>query len=128
MLKRSDAGWWQFVAGGGEDSESPLQAAERETLEETGLPADGRLIPLDSLAVIPRDCFAAADSGEWGAEVIAIPEYCFAIEVGDSALVLSGEHTEARWVSSDEACCLLKWDSNRNALWKVKERVKKQRS
>ena len=30
VLRRSDADYWQFVAGGGEDDETPLQAARRE--------------------------------------------------------------------------------------------------
>jgi dATP pyrophosphohydrolase len=126
ILKRSDAGWWQFVAGGGEDNESPRQAAERETKEEIGISANGRLVQLDSMATIPKNCFAAADS--WGPEVYDIPEYCFAIETGDSALVLSGEHTELRWGPYGEACSLLKWDSNRNALWELNERLKKKDS
>ena len=37
LLKRSDAGYWQFVAGGGEDKEAPEQAAIREATEELGL-------------------------------------------------------------------------------------------
>ena len=122
VLKRRDAQYWQFVAGGGEDDESPEQAAERETKEEIGIAANGRLLQLDSVATVPKDCFAAADS--WGQEADVIPEHCFAIDAGDSALTLSGEHSEVRWVSYEEACALLKWDSNRNALWELNERLR----
>jgi len=123
ILKRSDAEYWQFVAGGGEGDESPVQAAERETKEEIGVEASGRLFRLDSMAMVPKSCFAAADS--WGPAVYVIPEYCFAIDASDAVLVLSGEHTEARWVSYDQACALLQWDSNRTALWELNERLKK---
>jgi len=126
VLKRRDAGYWQFVAGGGEDDEFPAQAAQRETKEEIGIAANGRLLQLDSMATVPKKCFAAAD--HWGQEVYVIPEYCFAIDAGASALALSGEHTEVRWVSYDQACSLLKWDSNRNALWELNERLKKKGS
>ncbi|WP_077653784.1 NUDIX domain-containing protein [Salinivibrio kushneri] len=34
--KRSDNGVWQVISGGGEDSESFLEAAKRELKEETG--------------------------------------------------------------------------------------------
>ena len=90
VLKRSDAQYWQFVAGGGEDDESPQQAAERETKEEIGIGANGRLLQLDSMATVPKKCFAAATS--WAQELYVIPEYCFAIDAGDSALALTGEH------------------------------------
>lgn len=30
IFKRSDALYWQFIAGGGEDKETPLEAAKRE--------------------------------------------------------------------------------------------------
>jgi dATP pyrophosphohydrolase len=73
------------------------------------------------MATVPKDSFAAADS--WGPEVFVIPEYCFAIEVRDSVLVLSAEHTEGRWASYGEARVLLRWDSNRNALWELNERL-----
>ena len=46
VLKRSDADCWQFVAGGGDDSETPIQAAQRETQEEIGI--TGQVIQLDS--------------------------------------------------------------------------------
>jgi dATP pyrophosphohydrolase len=123
VLKRSDAGCWQFVAGGGEDDESPQQAAERETKEEIGIAADGHLIQLDSMATVPKDCFGAA--GSWGQGVYVIPEHCFAVDAGDHALVLSGEHTDLRWVPYDQASSMLKWDSNRNALWELNERLKR---
>ena len=34
LLKRSDAGYWQGIAGGGEDNETLLEAARREAYEE----------------------------------------------------------------------------------------------
>lgn len=30
VFKRSDHGFWQFISGGGEDTETPLEAAHRE--------------------------------------------------------------------------------------------------
>jgi dATP pyrophosphohydrolase len=123
VLKRSDAGYWQFVAGGGEDDETPLKAAQREIKEEVGIDASGRIVKLESMATVPRTHFADADS--WGGDIFVIPEYCFAVDVGKNVLTVSCEHTELRWVGYEEAMSLLKWDSNRNALWEVNERLKK---
>jgi len=124
VLKRSDTDCWQFVAGGAEDAETPIQAAERETQEEIGV--TGEMIQLDSASTVPKNCFAAADS--WGDDVYVIPEHCFAVHVGRSGISLSQEHTESRWVPYEQACDMLKWDSNRNALWELNERLKKRDS
>ena len=120
VLKRSDADYWKFVAGGGEDGETPPQAAQRETQEETGLV--GTLASLDSFSTVPKPCFAAADS--WGPDVFVIPQHCFAIDAGSRDIALSAEHTELRWLPFEEASRLLEWDSNRNALWELNERLK----
>jgi dATP pyrophosphohydrolase len=123
VLRRADVGWWQFVSGGGEDDETPLQAAERETEEELGIAARRRLVRLDSMATVPKNSFAA--SATWGEDVYVIPEYCFAIDVAEEDVVISLEHTELRWVGYDQARDLLKWDGNRNALWELRERLGK---
>jgi len=120
VLKRSDADYWQFVAGDGEQGESVLQAAQREAEEEIGIAGD--LIQLDSLCTVPKDCFAAADS--WGENVFVIPEHCFAVNVGARDLSLSEEHTQSQWLPFDDASRVLKWDSNRNALWELNERLR----
>ena len=55
LLKRepTTGGYWQPVAGGGEDNETPEQAARRETFEEAGIPVDSEFIQLDSCSMIP---------------------------------------------------------------------------
>ena len=55
LFKRepSSGGYWQGIAGGGENSESPLETAERETLEEAGIDQKNEYIKLDSYAMIP---------------------------------------------------------------------------
>jgi len=121
VLKRSDADWWHFVAGGGEEGETPLDAARRETREEIGFAPKGEFLRLDSMATIPRHWFAAAAS--WPPDVYVVPEYAFAVETGEAELTLSEEHSELRWLPYDEAHELLTWDSNRTALWELNERL-----
>jgi dihydroneopterin triphosphate diphosphatase len=45
--------YWQGIAGGGEDKETPTQAAKRESMEESRLILNSKIIKLDSLAYIP---------------------------------------------------------------------------
>lgn len=40
VFHRADHDQWQFIAGGGEDNETPLEAAKRETIEEGGVRSD----------------------------------------------------------------------------------------
>lgn len=112
---------WQFIAGGGEDEEKPQEAAQREAMEEAGI-AGLRWISLDSVATIPRAGFP--DSRHWPAELLVVPEYCFAVEVANSELQLSEEHSRAVWLSYEEARARLTWDSNRTALWELDQRLR----
>ena len=43
VLHRSDYDQWQFIAGGGEDKETPKDAAKREIIEEKGIKAPQQL-------------------------------------------------------------------------------------
>lgn len=124
VLRRSEEGWWQFVADGGEEEETPIQAALRETGEEIGIWDARGWITLDSMSAIPKCNFGAADS--WDPSLYVTPEYCFAVDAGSQALTLFREHEECRWVPCDEAYGLLRWDSNRIALWELNERLKVQ--
>jgi dATP pyrophosphohydrolase len=52
-----------------------------------------------------------------------VPERCFAVDFGDKPVLLSEEHTEYAWLDYEQARKRLKWDSNRNALWELRERL-----
>ncbi len=121
LFKRSDLDVWQWIAGGGENKETPEQTARREALEEAGIPEDTHLIRLDSMASIPRIHFA--DHQLWETDVYVIPEYSFGLEVKDEKVRLSGEHSESAWLDCETACCRLEWDSNKTALWELQSRL-----
>ncbi len=57
-----------------------------------------------------------------------VPEYSFAVDVRGQELELSHEHDKMRWLSFEDARRLLKWESNRVALWELNERLKADRS
>ena len=119
VLRRSDAGWWQWVAGGGENEESPVEAACRETMEEIGI--SGPLFALSSQARVPVSAFS--DRSAWPADLYVIPEHHFALEASSREIRLSREHSELRWLPYDEAFALLRWQSNQTALWELAQRL-----
>lgn len=121
VLRRADYDLWQLVSGGGELGETPEAAARREGFEEAGIPPALPYRRLDAMTMIPACWFAAWPT--WPAEVLLVPEHAFAVDVGEQALVLSSEHREMEWLGYDAAVRRLRFDSNRNALWELRERL-----
>lgn len=122
LLKRADQGFWQGIAGGGEDHETPEEAARRETYEESGLLETSELIKLDSVESVPVIGFR--DSAVWGEDVYVIPQYCFGINAKNADISISREHTEYGWFSFEAASELIRYDGNRTALWELDKRLK----
>jgi dATP pyrophosphohydrolase len=124
VFRRARHDMWQAISGGGEDSETPVQAAVRETLEETGIVAGDALLPLDSRASIPVAVFA--DTAHWPDDLFVVPEYAFGLFVSDATVHLSEEHVEVAWLPFREAHERLTWDSNKVALWELEQRLRTQ--
>ena len=121
VFHRADHDQWQFIAGGGEDNETPLEAAKRETIEEGGVHAD-KWIELKSLAYIPVTNKSEKRRQHWDKHTYVIPEYTFGFECKKD-IQLSLEHTECVWLTYEEANQKLKWDSNRTALFELNCRI-----
>lgn len=122
VFRRTDSSYWQFVAGGGEKGETPIEAAKRETAEEIGIePKD--IKQLTCIAYVPSEVIAENKRRHWDKNTYVIPEYTFAFECYGEP-TLSHEHTEYKWLPYDEARNLLKWDSNKVAMYEIKERLK----
>ncbi len=118
---RADLDQWQFIAGGGEDSETPLEAAKREIWEESGVNAEN-ITELTSLSYLPVTIIKESRRQHWGKRCYVIPEYTFGFECHGN-IELSHEHTECVWLTYDEAIEKLKWDSNRTALYELNCRL-----
>lgn len=121
VFRRSDDSAWQGLAGGGEGSESPIEAARREAREEAGIPPTTPLYLLEMMDFVPVTCFSAR--AEWPTDTYLVPQHFFAVDVGGQELRLSHEHTELRWATYAEAYSLLTYDSNKTALWELSERL-----
>ena len=123
VFHRSDTDQYQFVAGGGEDDEKPIEAAAREIYEETYVTAKS-ILPLTSMAYVPANVISKKHRDLWPSDTFVIPEYAFGFECR-SEIVLSGEHTGLKWMTYDEAMSILTWDSNKTALYELNCRLMK---
>jgi dATP pyrophosphohydrolase len=122
LLKRSDEGYWQAIAGGGEDEETPLEAARREANEEAGIPQTAEFLQLDTVEPVPVTEFS--DSHLWGDNTYVIPQYCFGVSAQQVEIALSREHTDYAWLAYAAAYELVRYDGNRTALWELDKRLK----
>lgn len=122
VFRRADTGYWQAIAGGGEDEETPLEAARREAWEEAKIPAGASFSPLQSVDSLPRNIFEGSNE-HWPAELYVIPQYSFAVDSSGHEIQLSHEHTEMKWGSFEEVESCLYWSSNKVALWELNERL-----
>ena len=100
--------------------QTSLEEAKRELYEETAL-VNMNWLQLDSMCTLPKTIFN--DHICLPKHLYVVPEYAFSVEVqGD--LSLSSEHSEYHRCDAFEAQKLLKYDSNRIALWELFERLK----
>ncbi len=116
IFKRTDMEMWQFVSGGGEDSETYLESAIREMYEETSVSVSKDIFRLKTISSIPTYCFKEIMHNY--PDLFVIPEYTFAVKIS-SEFVLSHEHSEYQWVDYDDALLRLKYDSNKTALYEL---------
>jgi dATP pyrophosphohydrolase len=121
VFQRTDLGVWQGLAGGGEDQETPTEAAQREAFEEAGIAPTSGFEPLASTAAISVEHFS--DRRLWDPSLDVIPEYAFAVDLDQHPIRLSGAHTSVRWVDVAQALTLLEWESNRAALRELAARL-----
>lgn len=122
LLRRSDAPLWQGIAGGGEDDELPLDTAQREALEEAGIPLESIFIRLDTASSVPVTVFR--EDFHWGDSVYVIPQICFGVLVKTRKILLSAKHTEYKWLKYQDAHNLLRFDGDRTALWELDRRLR----
>jgi dihydroneopterin triphosphate diphosphatase len=113
LLKRSEnriyPGIWQMVSGHTDKNETAYKSAIRELKEETGLkPYRLWVAPNINSFYMPED-----DS------ITLIP--VFAAQVEDFEVKISEEHTEFKWLNSEEAKKLLAWDGQRRSVDLIKE-------
>lgn len=120
LFKRADMKIWQGISGGVEGEETLLEATRRECYEEARINKSNQFIQLDSISSIPRHAF----NHKWDENIFVVKEYSFGVRVDNLNLKISSEHTEYKWSEYSDAKNLLKFDSNKTALWELHVRLK----
>ena len=120
IFRRADCGAWQAVAGGGEDGETPEQAARREVAEEAGVSGDAEWTRLAAVGRVPAAAFGPPL--HWPPGLADVPEYAFGVAAPPDSLVLSSEHDAIAWLPY-AAALRLQWASNRAALSELHARL-----
>ncbi|WP_346920193.1 NUDIX hydrolase [Clostridium sp. UBA7339] len=123
IFKRNNGDYWQFIAGGAEDDETPLEAAKRESFEESGIESLNKFYQLVSTFYVPANCISEKCRQYWDKNVFVIPEYCFAVNINNNHIELSLEHTEYFWGTYQEVFKKLYWESNKVALFELNSRI-----
>jgi dATP pyrophosphohydrolase len=116
LFRRINGGYWQGIAGGGDEGETPNQAARRETREEAGIEPAGPWIALKPVLSVPVNVIRPDLRKHWPGWLTTIPCYPFTVEAPAHPIRLSAEHAEFRWVRPAEGHQLVHWDNDQVAL------------
>ena len=119
FYRRKDE-FWQGLSGGVEDEEELNDTVKREVYEETGICVKN-ILKLDTISSIPG--IYVNKNFNYKNNIFVVYEYGFGVKIDNEDIELSSEHKEYKWVSFDEAIKLLKYDSNKTALYELNERL-----
>ncbi len=114
LLKRAEdqiyPAVWQMVSGKIKENEKAFETSLRELKEETNL------TPLKMWIAPKVNSYYSSQSNS----ICLIP--VFAVQVKkDSKVIISNEHSEYKWVTSDEAKRFLAWHGQRKAVDLIEE-------
>jgi len=118
LCRREPANFWQSVTGSLKQDETPLQAAQREVREETGLCADAELA--DS-GIVNRYPIHPAWRAKFAPDVQENTEYVFSLRLPEAVPIRldPAEHVEYRWLPREEAARLSSSHTDREAILKL---------
>lgn len=118
LRRRDPADFWQSVTGSLAEHETPLKAAIREVLEETGLIADDGLV---DTSITNRYPIHPAWRHKFAPGVNENTEYVFSLQLPATAAIRldPAEHGEYRWLPREAAAAAASSHTDRDAIMTV---------
>ncbi len=117
LLCHRNGGHWGFPKGHIEAGESEIQAARRETLEETGIA---------SVQPIPGFCELISYRFHRGGLSLLKENSYFLARVSYSKPIISSEHTASQWLTYKQALERIAFNDMRSVLDKADEFLSRQ--
>ncbi len=117
LLVQHHAGHWAFPKGHAEDSESDVQAARRELMEETGIK---NVILLEDVSLTETYFFRRA-----GQTVVKTVRYFLGPVRDDAVRIQAAEIKAYRWASGSEAAELITFSESKRLLGEARQYLEK---
>lgn len=112
LIHNKNGPFWGFPKGHAEEGETPLEAAERELFEETGL----KVIKLLDLPLL-REVYTF-----YRQDIEVVKEVVFFLAlVTEEKVIGENELFEGKWLSFSDALSLLTYDEGKKILTEVRE-------
>jgi 8-oxo-dGTP pyrophosphatase MutT (NUDIX family) len=115
LLIRHRAGHWGFPKGHADPGETPLETAQRELFEETGI-SDCRLIPDYQIS-------EQYEKFKKGKSVPKTVTYFLGTVTNDKVQICVNELSEYAWLNYDDARKKISYDASKQTLDRVKKRL-----
>lgn len=116
LQRKDDADFWQSVTGTIEPGELPIQTAEREVLEETGIDTRALGYEINDCRQVNQYSIRPLWQHRYPPGTKVNTEFVFAVKVSGDENIQLTEHLSYRWLDKAQALDKVWSSTNRDAI------------